>query len=54
MSIRIQLLQRYGEFKAVDKAGNDELIKGILVKVDKKAMKWKMGSGWKMFPCPWI
>ena len=29
------LLQRYGEFKAVDKAGNDELIKGMLVKVDK-------------------
>ncbi len=29
------LLQRFGEFKAVDKAGNDELIKGSLVKVDK-------------------
>jgi len=31
-----QLLQRFGEFKAVDKAGNDELIKGSLVKVDKE------------------
>ena len=29
------LLGRYGEFKAVDKAGNDELIKGVLVKTDK-------------------
>jgi hypothetical protein len=27
-----QLLQRYGEFKAVDKATDKELIKGILVK----------------------
>lgn len=30
------LLQRYGEFTAVDKAGKDELIKGTLVKVDKE------------------
>jgi trigger factor len=29
------LLQRYGEFKVVDKAGKDELIRGTLVKVDK-------------------
>jgi len=30
------LLQRFGEFRTVEKAGDDELIKGILVKVDKE------------------
>jgi trigger factor len=30
------LLQRFGEFKDVDKAGKDELIKGTLIKVDKE------------------
>ncbi len=29
------LLGRYGEFKSVEKAGKDELIKGVLVKTDK-------------------
>jgi trigger factor len=29
------LLQRFGEFKTVEKAGDNELIKGTLVKVDK-------------------
>ena len=37
------LLQRYGEFKAVDKAGNDELIKGLLVKVDKEGNEVENG-----------
>ena len=31
-----QLFQRYGEFKPVDKASDKELIKGLLVKVDKE------------------
>ena len=30
------LLQRFGEFKDVEKAGKDELIKGTLIKVDKQ------------------
>ena len=38
-----QLLQRFGEFKAVDKAGNDELIKGSLVKVDKEGKEVENG-----------
>ena len=38
-----QLLQRFGEFKAVDKAGNDELIKGTLVKVDKEGNEVENG-----------
>lgn len=37
------LLQRYGEFKAVDKAGKDELIKGTLVKVDKEGNEVENG-----------
>ncbi len=37
------LLQRFGEFKAVDKAGDDELIKGILVKVDKEGNEVENG-----------
>ncbi len=37
------LLQRYGEFKAVEKAGNDELIKGLLVKVDKEGQEVENG-----------
>lgn len=37
------LLQRYGEFKAVDKAGKDELIKGLLVKVDKEGNEVENG-----------
>jgi len=38
-----QLLQRFGEFKAVDKAGNDELIKGSLIKVDKEGNEIENG-----------
>ncbi len=38
-----QLFQRFGEFKAVDKAGNDELIKGTLVKVDKEGNEVENG-----------
>jgi trigger factor len=38
-----QLLQRFGEFKAVDKAGKDELIKGTLVKVDKEGKEVENG-----------
>ena len=30
------LLQRFGEFKSVEKAGDNELIKGTLIKVDKE------------------
>ncbi len=37
------LLQRFGEFKAVDKAGDDELIKGSLVKVDKEGNEVENG-----------
>ncbi len=37
------LLQRFGEFTAVDKAGNDELIKGSLVKVDKEGNEVENG-----------
>ena len=37
------LLQRNGEFKAVDKAGNDELIKGLLVKVDPEGVEVENG-----------
>ncbi len=38
-----QLLQRFGEFKAVEKAGNDELIKCTLVKVDKEGNEVENG-----------
>ena len=38
-----QLLGRFGEFKAVDKAGNDELIKGTLVKVNKEGQEVENG-----------
>jgi len=37
------VLQRYGEFKAVDEAGNNELIKGLLVKVDKDGVEVENG-----------
>jgi len=37
------LLQRNGEFKAVDKAGDNELIKGLLVKVDKEGQEVENG-----------
>jgi trigger factor len=37
------LLGRYGEFVAVAKAGSDELIKGILVKVDKEGNEVENG-----------
>jgi trigger factor len=36
-------LGRFGEFTAVDKAGNDELIKGSLVKVDKEGQEVENG-----------
>jgi len=38
-----QLFQRFGEFKAVDKAGKDELIKGTLVKVNKEGKEVEDG-----------
>jgi trigger factor len=38
-----QLLQRFGEFTAVEKAGNDELIKCTLVKVDKEGNEVEKG-----------
>ena len=38
-----QLLQRFGEFSAVEKAGNDELIKCTLVKVDKEGNEVENG-----------
>jgi len=37
------LLQRYGEFKPVDKAGKDEMIKGSLVKVDREGQEVENG-----------
>ncbi len=37
------LFQRYGEFKAVEKAGDKELIKGTLVKVDKEGNEIENG-----------
>ena len=37
------LLQRFGEFKAVKKAGDKELIKGTLVKVDKEGNEVENG-----------
>ncbi len=37
------LLQRYGEFKSVDKATDNELIKGLLVKVDKEGVEVENG-----------
>lgn len=37
------LLQRFGEFKTVKKAGKDELIKGSLVKVDKEGNEVENG-----------
>ncbi len=38
-----QLLERYGEFKSVDKATDRELIKGTLVKVDKEGREVENG-----------
>jgi len=38
-----QLLQRYGEFKAIDKATDKELIKGKLIKVDKEGKELENG-----------
>jgi len=38
-----QLLQRYGEFKAVDKATDKELIKGTLIKVDREGNEVENG-----------
>jgi len=38
-----QLLQRYGEFKPVDKATDKEMIKGTLVKVDKEGKEAENG-----------
>jgi trigger factor len=38
-----QLFQRYGEFTAVDKAGDSELIKGTLVKVDQEGKEVENG-----------
>jgi trigger factor len=37
------ILQRYGEFKPVEKAGKDELIRGILVKVNKEGKEVENG-----------
>jgi len=37
------LLQRYGEFKPVEKAGKDELIRGILVKVNQEGEEAENG-----------
>ena len=37
------LLQRHGEFKSVDQAGDNELIKGLLVKVDKEGQEVENG-----------
>jgi len=37
------LLQRFGEFKTVEKAGDNELIKGTLVKVDKEGKEVENG-----------
>jgi len=37
------LLGRYGEFISVDKAGKDELIKGVLVKTDKEGREIEDG-----------
>ena len=37
------LLQRYGEFKTVEKASDNELIKGLLVKVDKEGVEVENG-----------
>jgi len=37
------LLGRYGEFKKVDRAGNDELVKGLLVKTDKEGNEAENG-----------
>jgi len=38
-----QLFQRFGEFKAVDKASDNELIKGTLLKVDKEGNEVENG-----------
>ncbi|MEN8201923.1 MAG: trigger factor [Bacteroidota bacterium] len=40
---RDSLLQRHGEFTAVEKAGDNELIKGLLVKVDKEGQEVENG-----------
>ncbi len=37
------LLQRYGEFKTVEKASDNELIKGLLVKVNKEGIEVENG-----------
>ena len=37
------LLGRFGEFQAVEKAGNDELVKGILIKTDKEGNEVENG-----------
>jgi trigger factor len=37
------ILGRYGELKSAEKAGNDELIKGILIKVDKEGNEVENG-----------
>lgn len=37
------LIQRFGEFKDVNKAGKDELIKGTLIKVDKEGNAMENG-----------
>lgn len=37
------LLGRYGEFQPVEKAGNDDMIKGVLVKVDKEGNEVENG-----------
>jgi trigger factor len=37
------ILQRYGEFKPLEKAGKDELIRGILVKVNKEGKEVENG-----------
>jgi trigger factor len=37
------ILQRYGEFKPVEKAGNEDLIRGILVKVDPSGQEVENG-----------
>jgi len=37
------LLQRYGEFKPVEKAGKDELIRGVLVKVNESGEEVENG-----------
>ena len=40
---RDSILQQHGEFTVVDKAGDNELIKGLLVKVDKEGQEVENG-----------